>query len=341
MKHNSSRFSATCLLLVTALLALCSAPASAEQPVPAVYAVLSEIKPSLDPPIDELRKIVGQESEVTFTVMNVGGKTNIYLNSQAEWRSADCFTAMLEPTAGDELKKLGIAAPYTDLIGRQVRCRGQLELSHDQVRIVVRDVAKQLELLGPDAAAATPNAASAPSTPAVANDQQTPAAESPTGAPVDAASADTAPPAAASPETAPPVPANPATPYVYPPVDALQAAVGEERAVTFRVMNAGGRTHVYINSQKDYRRPDCFTAQVEPEAVDGLTALGAQGGGTALIGKLIEVSGKVRQYDGRVSIVVTDVKNQLKILDEPAQQSSESATPADAPQPVEVAPAAP
>ena len=142
-----------CLLLSTAA-TLFAAPDSAGRPVPIFYAVLQEAKPSLEPSIDELRERVGKTAEVTFTVMTVGGKSNLYLNSQKNWQEPDCFTAMLVPAARDELKKLGFDDPFDDLIGRQARCRGELELDRDRVRIVVKDFAKQFELVGADQSAA-------------------------------------------------------------------------------------------------------------------------------------------------------------------------------------------
>ena len=98
-------------------------------------------------------------------------------------------------------------------------------------------------------------------------------------------------------------------------------------------MNAGGRTHLYINSQQDYRRPDCFTAQVAPEAVESLSMLGLEEPRTELIGKLIECHGTVQLDNDRVCIVVTDVKQQMQIVDKPPQNSAaEQATSEASPQ---------
>lgn len=297
-----------CLLLGTALTPF-AAPASAGEPVPAVFAALQEVTPSLKPPIDELREQVGKNAEVTFTVMAVGGRTNLYLNSLKGWRSADNFTAMLVPAAREELKKLGTDDPFDDLIGRRVRCRGELELDRDRVRIVVEDLAKQFELLKPEGASAEPGPAEGSAAEAAEPGQEAPVAK---------------PPAADA-----PIPPSPDTPYVHPSIDQLRASVGEECVVTFRVMNAGGRSHLYINSQRDYRRSDCFTAQVEPAAVEGLAALGLKEPSRELIGKLLECRGKVQLESDRPNIVVTDVKKQLQIVHVPGEEPSEEAASAE------------
>jgi hypothetical protein len=100
-------------------------------------------------------------------------------------------------------------------------------------------------------------------------------------------------------------------------------------------MNAGGRTHLYINSQQDFRRPDCFTAQIEPAALSGLNTLGLDNPKTALIGKLLKCHGTVVLNNNRLSIVVTDANKQLQVVEEPAQKSAEE------PKPVTETPAAP
>jgi hypothetical protein len=305
-------FAAACLLCGIAA-TLPAHRAAAEQPVTAFYAVYQEITPSLEPPIDDLRNLVGKTAEVTFTVLTVGGKANLYLNSQKDWRSADCFTAMLVPTARDELKKLGFDDPFDDLIGRQVRCRGELELDRDRVRIVVNDLAKQFELVGPNTATDD------------SHSDGPQAASTGEGAPTTGSSDAETPAAGTS------VASVPITPYVHPSIEELRTSVGKECDVTFRVMNAGGRTHLYINSQKDYRRPDCFTAQVDPSAVDSLTSLGLAEPRTEIIGKLIECRGTVQLDNDRVSILVTDVKNQLHIVDESSEQSAAAPKPATEP----------
>jgi hypothetical protein len=269
----------------------------------------------MEPPIDELRKLVGQPAEVTFTVMTVGGRSNLYLNSMKEWRSPDCFTAMLEPAARDELKKLGTDEPFDDLIGRRVRCRGKLERDRDRVRIVVSDFSKQFEFVDGDSAASESPAEAATAAPAAS----------------PAANASTAEPAASS---------DPKAPYISPPIEDLRASVGKEQVVTFRVMNAGGRSHLYINSQQNYRSADCFTAQIEPAAIKDLSALGLENPRAAMLGKLLECRGVVKLTENRPSILVTDVKNQLKIVDDPAQSSADAPKPAADAKPTE-SPAAP
>lgn len=333
MKHHSPNrstdrritirfpYTATATFLTASLLfaiaaLLFAAPVSAEEPATTPAAVSPPAEPSLEPPIDELRKLIGKPAEVTFTVMSVGGRANLYLNSMKEWRSTDAFTAMLVPATREELKKLGTDEPFDDLIGRRVRCRGELEMDRDRVRIVVTDFAKQFELLGPEG-----SAADAAAKPAVAS---TGTASASTGTPTAGE------PAAASAAVAPP--SSPDTPYVHPSIDELKASVGKECEVTFRVMNAGGRSHLYINSQQNYRRPDCFTAQVEPEALSGLATLGLENPRTELIGKLLKCHGTVQMENDRPNIIVSDVEKQLQIVEEPGKEAAPESKPMEQPQ---------
>jgi hypothetical protein len=280
-------------------------PATVEAAPPAESAPPETTPPetttALEPPIEELRKLVGKPAEVTFTIMTVGGRSNLYLNSMKEWRSANCFTAKLGTAARDELKELGTDEPFDDLIGRRVRCRGDLVLDRDRVQIVVSDLAKQFEFVDDKGKAAESTAAEAPATPT-----------------------------------------DPKEPFISPSIDEIRASVGKELVVTFRAMNAGGRSHLYINSQQNFRRADCFTAQVEPAAVASLSELGLENPRGGLVGKLLEVSGTVKLTENRPSIVVTDVKSQLKIVDEPsppaaeaAQTTAEESTTAEETNPVE------
>ena len=304
-------FAAGCMLPAIAF-ALFASPIFADEPAsvteapaaeaPSAEAPSQEATTALEPPIEELRKQIGKPAEVTFTVMTVGGRTNLYLNSMKEWRSANCFTAMLGTEARNELKKLGTDEPFDDLIGRRVRCRGELELDRDRVRIVVSDLAKQFEFVDADAKAAESTAAP-PAASATAEPAATPAPKGPT---------------------------------ISPSIEELRASVGKEQVVTFRVLNAGGRSHLYINSQQNFRRADCFTAQVEPAAVKDLAALGLADTRTALIGKLLECRGIVKLTENRPSIVVTDVATQLKLVEEPPQPAAEAAKSADESKPAEV-----
>jgi len=307
----------TASLLFAIAVLLFAAPVSAEEPATDAAAVSQPAEPSLQPPIDELRERIGKPAEVTFTVMSVGGRSNLYLNSMKEWRSTDAFTAMLVPAAREELKKLGTDEPFDDLIGRRVRCRGELETDRDRVRIVVTDFAKQFEVLGPEGGS---------------EDAAMPAVAS-TGA--ASATAKTSSPdtmAAASSSAAAAPPSSPDTPYVHPSIEELKASVGKECDVTFRVMNAGGRSHLYINSQQNYRRPDCFTAQVDPSALGGLATLGLDNPRTELIGKLLKCHGTVQLENDRPSIVVTDVEKQLQIVEKPGEESAADSQPMEQPQ---------
>lgn len=286
-------FTLACLLFAV--------PAFGDEPATAPKAALEDSVVSLEPPIDELREQIGKTAEVTFTVLAAGGRSNLYFNSQMDWRRPDCFTAMLVPEARDEIKKLGFDAPFDNLIGKKVRCRGKLELNRGQVRIVVHDVAKQLEIVEPESSTEESDALIADGTP------EAPTAESQAVQP-------SAPPAELE-------------PYVDPTIKELRASVGKERTVTFRVLNAGGRSHLYLNSQLDYRRPDCFTAAVQPAAVKDLASLRVTDARSQLIGKLVECRGTVLRDGWRLSIDVTDVKKQLRLVEESEEPAVEEPKP--------------
>ena len=207
--------------------------------VPDVYAAFPSIETFVQPPIAELRASIGQEREVTFNVRRTGGTTNLHLNSLEDWQSADNIDVKLAPAAVDALKQLGLDNPRYQLIGKRVCCRGTLALADGRIVMAIEDLAHQFKVVDGGVAAAAN----------IDPETELPSRPSRIENVADAA-------------------------YIRPSIDDLRASVGREQTVTFRVQLAGGKTHIYLNSLKDYRQPDCFTVEVSPEAVASLATLG-------------------------------------------------------------------
>ena len=245
--------------------------------VPDTYAAFPTIEAHIDPSIAELRQSIGRDREVTFTVKSTGGDTTIFLNSLGNWLNSDNFSAALAPEAVEEFRKKGIGNPRTELIGKRVRCRGTLALYRGRVNIYVRDVAKQFEVL---------DAADPQEVAGAIQDEQTERA------------------AAEIPEKR-----SSNTVEITPTIDEIRASMGHEQTVTFRVALTGGRSHVYLNSLKDFQKPECFTVRIEPEAVDDLKEMGLQDPRKEFVGKLVECRGTVTLDGKRPQIIVTDVQD--------------------------------
>jgi WD40 repeat protein/tRNA A-37 threonylcarbamoyl transferase component Bud32 len=267
------------------------------QPVPAQYAAFPAIETSVEPSVTELRNAIGQEREVTFTVKETGGAGGLYLNSLEDFRNPDCFTAIVSATAAQEIRTKGVKSPE-DLIGKRVRLRGKLTMYQGGPSIIVNDAAKQFELVagGPPTELAD----------AVRSDRMARRAARAERSPTDGAE-------------------------LTPTIETIRAAIGHEQTVSFRVAATGGRTRIYLNSNRDFRRPDCVSVQIEPDAVTGLRDLGLADARSELVGKRIEARGTVTLDGKRPVIIVNDVKKQLRIVDEMPIQSepSTAAGPAD------------
>jgi tetratricopeptide (TPR) repeat protein len=102
---------------------------------------------------------------------------------------------------------------------------------------------------------------------------------------------------------------------VTPAIGELRAVVGQQRTVEFRVLNVGGVSRVYMNSMRNHRHSNCFSAVVESHQRKQFDSLGIRNPALQLPGKLVRVTGKVEEQDGQVKIRIRDLATQLKIID--------------------------
>jgi hypothetical protein len=103
----------------------------------------------IQPPISQLRTMVGSNQTVEFRVLGVGGERFRYLNSKFDYKDPNCFTAVIAPDQVPALKTLGIDNMGANLRGKTVRVTGPVEDREGQVRIHVGDLAKQLHIVEP------------------------------------------------------------------------------------------------------------------------------------------------------------------------------------------------
>jgi len=148
--------------------------------------------------------------------------------------------------------------------------------------------------------------------------------------------AQTPAPSPADPPAAEAEPATPAEPdelkeYIKPSIEELKQKVGEEVVVEFRLLATGGRTNVYLNSMENWRDEDCLAVQVVDDVAANLQMLGFDSPKSDLMGKIIRCTGKLELNRGRPTIRVTDVEEQLKVLEKPSAET-EPETPEASPE---------
>jgi alkaline phosphatase D len=95
---------------------------------------------------DQARQRVGERVSVQFVVRSVGGKTNLYLNSAADFRSADNFAVVLTPQAqtGPWAKARG-----ADFLDKTIRAKGVVRLNRNSPQLEVVDP-RDLEIVDAD-----------------------------------------------------------------------------------------------------------------------------------------------------------------------------------------------
>ncbi len=93
-------------------------------------------------PAEAARK-EGERVTVQFTVQSVGGKTNLYLNSNKDFRAKDNFTIVLSPKM--QTGKWEKAGPDT-FTGKAIRATGIIKLNKDAPQLEIADP-KDLELV--------------------------------------------------------------------------------------------------------------------------------------------------------------------------------------------------
>jgi alkaline phosphatase D len=91
----------------------------------------------------EAAKKVGEKVTVQFVVQSVGGKVNLYLNSEKDFRAKENFAVVLTPDA--QKGKWAKAGPDT-FTGKTVRATGTIRLNKDNPQLEVTDE-KSLEIV--------------------------------------------------------------------------------------------------------------------------------------------------------------------------------------------------
>jgi alkaline phosphatase D len=91
----------------------------------------------------EAAKRVGEKVTVQYAVASVGGQTNMYLNSEKDFRSKDNFAVVLSPKVRTGLWEKATAATF---VGKTVRATGTVRLNKDAPQLEVTDE-KQVELV--------------------------------------------------------------------------------------------------------------------------------------------------------------------------------------------------
>jgi alkaline phosphatase D len=107
-----------------------------------VATVPSKLPEGVLSPADAAKK-VGERVTVQFVVQSVGGKTNLYLNSDKDFRAKDNFAIVLAPKA--QTGQWEKAGPET-FVGKTVRATGTVRLNKDSPQLVIDD-AKDLVLI--------------------------------------------------------------------------------------------------------------------------------------------------------------------------------------------------
>lgn len=109
-----------------------------------------------------------------------------------------------------------------------------------------------------------------------------------------------------------------AAPYLNTSIDALRNVVGKQAIVRFRVLSVGGHTHIYLNSQVDYRDTTNFSVMIATNEVAKLPAIGLSDPWRDLPGRVVEVTGVVEpSVSGSMRIAVVDLKQSgLRIVDD-------------------------
>lgn len=84
----------------------------------------------------EAAKRVGEKVTVQFAVASVGGKTNLYLNSNKDFRAKDNFAVVLDPKV--RTGKWEKAGPDT-FVGKTLKATGTVRLNKDSPQLEVTD----------------------------------------------------------------------------------------------------------------------------------------------------------------------------------------------------------
>ncbi len=89
-------------------------------------------------PADAAKK-VNEKVVVEMEVKSTGGRTNHYLNSEADFKDAKNFTVFVSKDHLDKFKKAGIENPSMHYKGKWVQVTGTVVLEKDRPMIKVDD----------------------------------------------------------------------------------------------------------------------------------------------------------------------------------------------------------
>src|SRR5581483_449213 len=113
------------------------------RPTGAAVAERAKLPEGVLTPAEAARK-VGEKVTVQYTVASVGGQTNMYLNSEKDFRSKDNFAVVLTPKLRAGRWEKATAATF---VGKTVRATGTVRLNKDAPQLEVADE-KHIEIVG-------------------------------------------------------------------------------------------------------------------------------------------------------------------------------------------------
>ena len=85
----------------------------------------------------EAAKKLNEKVTVEFEVKSTGGKTNAYLNSDADFKAASNFTVLIPEAALAKFKEAKIDDPRTHFKGKLIRVTGTVTANKDKAQIKV------------------------------------------------------------------------------------------------------------------------------------------------------------------------------------------------------------
>jgi hypothetical protein len=101
----------------------------------AVAAERPKLPPGVLTPAEAAKK-AGEKVTVQYVVASVGGQTNMYLNSEKDFRSRDNFAVVLSPKVRTGKWEKATA---TTFVGKTVRASGMVRLNRDAPQLEVTD----------------------------------------------------------------------------------------------------------------------------------------------------------------------------------------------------------
>jgi hypothetical protein len=100
-----------------------------------------------NPPISQLRSLVGQYQAVEFHIRAAGGHSHLYLNAGTGFPNPDRFAAVIEPGEVLKLVTVSVTRPGAELPGKRARVTGKIEERSGRLEIRITNLAEQFELI--------------------------------------------------------------------------------------------------------------------------------------------------------------------------------------------------